>query len=122
MERSPAVILVVEDEPLIRMDVVDQLEARGYRLLEANSGKQALETIAGADRVDIVFTDVDMPGDVDGLMLASEVDARWPAIGIIVTSGKALAVERPLPNKCRFFPKPYRSDVVHAAIVQILAP
>ena len=121
MQSFSAVILVVEDEILIRMDVVDQLEAQGYTLLEAESGKQALEIIVREDRVDIVFTDVDMPGDIDGLALANEVGARWPAIGIIVTSGKTMASERKLPSGCRFYPKPYQSAAVHAAIMEMLA-
>lgn len=121
MQSPSAIILVVEDEILIRMDVVDQLEDQGYTLLEADSGRQALETIAREERIDIVFTDVNMPGDIDGLMLAMEVNARWPAIGIIVTSGKAVPNERSLPDGCRFYPKPYQPQAVHAAILQMLA-
>ena len=121
MQLQSAVILVVEDEILIRMDVVDQLEAQGYTLLEAETGQQALETVAREDCVDIVFTDVDMPGGIDGLRLASEIDARWPSIGIIVTSGKAVPAEQCLPQGSRFFPKPYRPEAVHTAIVQMLA-
>jgi CheY-like chemotaxis protein len=111
----------VEDEILIRMDVVDQLEGQGYTLLEAASGRQALEIIAQADRVDIVFTDVDMPGGIDGLRLACEIDARWPSIGIILTSGKAVPAKRSLPQGSRFYPKPYSPEAVHTAIVQMLA-
>src|SRR3546814_14896087 len=101
MQLQSAVILVVEDEILIRMDVVDQLEAQGYTLLEAETGQQALETVAREDRVDIVFTDVDMPGGIDGLRLASEIDARWTPIGIIFTSGTAAPTEQCLPPGAR---------------------
>lgn len=121
MQHRSAVILVVEDEILTRMGIVDYLQAQGYTLLEAQTGQQALEMLAREDRVDIVFTDVDMPGGIDGLMLASEVNAGWPSIGIIVTSGKAVPSERCLPQGSQFYPKPYRADAIHTAIVQLLA-
>ena len=120
MQYKSAVILVVEDEILIRMDVVDHLAAQGYTLLEAQTGQQALETIAHEAHVDIVFTDVDIPGGIDGLTLASEVNARWPSIGIIVTSAKAMLPDRCLPLRSRFYAKPYRPEAVHTAIAQML--
>lgn len=120
MQLASAVILMVEDEVLIRMDVVDQLSAYGYKLIEASTGREALEALANADAVDILFTDVDMPGDLDGLMLAREVALTRPEIGIIVTSGKALLGENTLPEGSRFYPKPYMPATVHAAIQEML--
>lgn len=120
MQASDAVILVVEDETLIRMDVVDQLSAQGYTLLEAATGREALEAIANADIVNVLFTDVDMPGDLNGLTLAHEVSRSWPEIGIIVTSGKTPLGADVLPEGSRFFSKPYMPEMVHAAIRNML--
>ncbi|AWW75625.1 hypothetical protein CD351_14405 [Erythrobacter sp. KY5] len=121
MHLSNAVILVVEDEVLIRMDVVDQLSAEGYVALEASSGREALSALADAEKVDVLFTDIDMPGDTDGVMLANEVSQTWPGIGIIVTSGKASPDPGSLPQGSRFCTKPYSPSAVHAAIQEILA-
>ena len=89
MQNPNTVILVVEDEVLIRMDVVDQLGALGYRLIEAANGQEALDALSDGGVINILFTDVHMPGDLDGVMLAREVSQRRPEIGIIVTSGRA---------------------------------
>jgi CheY-like chemotaxis protein len=120
MHCANAVVLVVEDEILIRMDVVDQLTALGYIIIEASSGREALEALTNADAVHILFTDIDMPGDPDGVMLAHEVSQTRPEIGIIVTSGKTALGEDRLPVGSRFFPKPYVPATVHVAIQEIL--
>lgn len=116
---TSAVVLVVEDE--FRMDIVDQLGEVGFAILEAGSGKEALAVIEREDRVDIVFTDVDMPGSVNGIDLARAVNARWLAIGIIVTSGQAIIRVDDLPAGSLFYPKPYRPAKVHQAIQELLA-
>lgn len=121
MQSSDAVILVVEDEILIRMDVVDQLTGLGYSVIEATTGREALDSLATADCVRILFTDVDMPGDLDGIMLAQEVSRTRPEIGIIVTSGKTALGENALPDGSRFYAKPYEPATVHAAIQEMLA-
>lgn len=121
MHSSDAVILVVEDEILIRMDVVDQLTGLGYSVIEASTGREALEALTTGDGVCILFTDVDMPGDLDGIMLAHEVSRTRPEIGIIVTSGKTALGEDALPEGSRFYSKPYVPATVHAAIQEMLA-
>ena len=70
MQSAQAIVLVVEDEVLIRMDVVDQLSALGYSIIEACDGREALEVAQQYEAIDILFTDIDMPGDIDGLTLA----------------------------------------------------
>ena len=80
----PARVLVVEDEPLIRWSVVSALEDAGYDTIEAGSGDAALEFL---DAVDFVFTDVRMPGHVDGVELARLVRRDHPSTGVLVTSG-----------------------------------
>ena len=121
MQNPNTVILVVEDEVLIRMDVVDQLGALGYRLIEAANGQEALDALSDGSAINILFTDVHMPGDLDGVMLAREVSQRRPEIGIIVTSGSASLSADSLPEGSRFYPKPYVSATVHTAIQEMLA-
>ena len=121
MHSSDAIVLVVEDEILIRMDVVDQLTGFGYGVIEASSGCEALEALSSGARVRIVFTDIEMPGNVDGIMLAREIARTRPEIGIIVTSGKTSLGVNALPEGSRFYPKPYLPASVHAAIQEMLA-
>lgn len=120
MQISYPVVLVVEDELLIRMHLVDALEIRGYALIEASTAREALEAIQCAERVDVMFTDVDMPGDMDGLTLAHRVAETWPNISIIITSGKGdLGTDR-RPARSRFYPKPYVHEAIHSAIIEML--
>lgn len=121
MHSANAIVLVVEDEILIRMDIADQLDALGYCIIEASNGREALEALTETDPVHILFTDVDMPGDLDGLMLAHEVSRTRPEIGIIITSGNAAPGEGVMPVGSRFYAKPYLPASVHAAIQEMLA-
>lgn len=79
------VVLVVEDEPLLRLFASDMIEEAGFEVLQASDASDALVTLQ--DRLDIrvVFTDVNMPGGIDGIMLAIRIRERWPAIQIIIT-------------------------------------
>jgi CheY-like chemotaxis protein len=87
MMASKPPVLVVEDEMFIRMIAVDTLEDRGYGILEAGDAREALAVLEQTPGIALIFTDVNMPGDIDGLDLATEVAKRWPHIEIIVTSG-----------------------------------
>lgn len=120
MERDSAVILVVEDEVLIRMDAVEQLERLGYELEEAANCDQALVVLAGERPIDVLFTDVDMPGELDGLELARRVSLDHPEMGIIITSGKSLEGKGPMPEGSVYFPKPYASGDLNGAIQRLL--
>ena len=92
------VILLVEDELLIRMSLTDTLVDAGYRVLEARNAAEALEIISARDDVDVLITDVRMPGGMDGITLAREVASRYPAVAIIVTSGHAQPTATDLPE------------------------
>jgi CheY-like chemotaxis protein len=81
------VVLVVEDEPLIRMMAVDLVENAGFLALEAGNADEAVAILESRNDIRIVFTDIDMPGSMDGMKLAAAVRDRWPPIAIIVTSG-----------------------------------
>ncbi|HVI80617.1 MAG TPA: response regulator, partial [Candidatus Acidoferrum sp.] len=83
----PIRVLVVEDEAFIRMDVVDVLRAAGFEVLEATNAEEAIQMLECNSDVRLVFTDIDMPGSMNGLKLAAAVRNRWPPVRIIATSG-----------------------------------
>jgi len=114
------VVLVVEDEPLIRMDVADELAMRGFKVFEAGNAQEAIAILADNLDIQILFTDIDMPGSMDGLKLAAAVRDRWPPIKIIVTSGNRSIAESEMPAQSRFFSKPYRADALAAAMRDIV--
>jgi CheY-like chemotaxis protein len=104
--KIPAV-LIVEDEPLVRMGAVNIIENAGFEVIEAASADEAIRILEFRSDVRAVFTDIHMPGSMDGLKLAHAVRNRWPPIKIIVTSGRDLIAEQVLPEGGRFFSKPY---------------
>jgi CheY-like chemotaxis protein len=104
--KSPAV-LIVEDEPLVRIGAVNLIEDAGFEVIEAASADEAIGILECRSDVRVVFTDIHMPGSMDGLKLAHAVRNRWPPIRIIVTSGRDLIAEQVLPEGGRFFAKPY---------------
>jgi CheY-like chemotaxis protein len=114
-------VLVVEDDALIRMGIVDELKDAGFEVLEAANSVVAIEILIANPCIEVMFTDIDMPGGVDGLKLAASVRDRWPPITIIVTSGlRAVGVES-LPVRARFMPKPYNPGFVVRSIREMMA-
>lgn len=105
--RMPPLVLVVEDDALVRMAAVCMVEDAGFGTLEAANADDALEILASRDDIRIVFTDVQMPGSMDGLRLAAAVSDRWPPIRLIVTSGRVALSAKNLPTGGLFLPKPY---------------
>lgn len=114
-------ILVVEDEALILFTISDELRHAGYHVHEAQDADEALRLLASNDHVGLLFTDIDMPGSMDGLGLAHVVRDRWPPVRIIVTSGKSVPDPAALPEGSRFLPKPYTSGAVVEAVRGMLA-
>lgn len=117
----PISILVVEDEFLVRMDIVDQLQERGFSVFEASNADEAVAFLSLHPDIRVIFTDIDMPGSMDGLKLARAVRDRWPPIKIIVTSGHRSVTEQDLPGDSRFFAKPYRAAEVARAVTEMIA-
>jgi two-component system, response regulator PdtaR len=115
------VVLVAEDETLVRLLASDILSEAGYRVLEARDGQEALTILEVHDDVRGLVTDVSMP-NVDGLSLAAIVRKRWPRIGIVVASG-AMPEGRKLdiPDYARLVPKPYSPDRLVAALEAAIA-
>ncbi|TNM62893.1 response regulator [Aliirhizobium smilacinae] len=110
------VVLVVEDEPLQRMMAVDLVLDAGFDVVEAWSADEAVTILESRTDIRIVFTDVDMPGSMDGLKLAASIRDRWPPIELIVTSGHIRMNDVDLPARSVFFPKPYDTEKVTAQL------
>jgi len=106
MGKAP-VILIVEDEPLVRLGAVRTIEDAGFEVIEAANADEAIRILESRRDIRVVFTDIHMPGSMDGLKLAHAVRNRWPPIRIIVTSGHEFLTEQDLPEGGRFFAKPY---------------
>lgn len=107
---TPQVVLVAEDELLLRMSAADLLEREGYEVLEAGNATEALDILESRDDVRILFTDIQMPGGLDGLELARLVHERWPEVLLLVTSGGMTVADDEIPDDGRFIQKPYASD------------
>ena len=102
----PAVVLVVEDEMLLRMRAVGMVEDAGYTSVEAVDADEAVAILESRSDIALVFTDIQMPGSMDGLKLAHTVHRRWPPIKIILVSGQLKAANIDIPADSRFFGKP----------------
>lgn len=114
--RERMIVLVVEDEPILRMMAVDLVEDSGFDAIEAASADDAVVILEGRADIRIVFTDIDMPGSIDGIKLAACIRRRWPPIEIILTSGHFRPEDVDLPARGAFFPKPYNPREVAAAL------
>ena len=112
--RIPAVVLIVEDEMVLRMRAVDMVEDAGYTPLEALDAADAVAILESRSDIALICTDIQMPGQMDGLGLAHAVHVRWPAIRIIVVSGQLDLPHLDLPPRSRFFGKPLNAGEVIA--------
>jgi two-component system, response regulator PdtaR len=108
MGQAKLVILVVEDELLLRMYAADLLEENGFGVVEAENADAALKVLETRDDVRLLFTDVKMPGSCDGMDLARQVHARWPNILLVITSGHLRPTQEEIPDHGHFIAKPYR--------------
>lgn len=118
---SPPHVLVVEDEGLIRMMVVDMLEEAGFQVTEAPHADAAWAILERRQAdIRVLFTDIDMPGSMDGFVLAERVADAWPHIGLVVTSGRRMMTDGEVPDSGHFLSKPYHSsdlmDMIRGAI------
>jgi CheY-like chemotaxis protein len=102
----PTFVLVVEDEMLLRMHAVDMVEGAGFTPLEAVDADEAVAILESRSDIALVFTDIQMPGSMDGLGLARAVHERWPPIKIILVSGQLKPANIDIPADSRFFGKP----------------
>jgi CheY-like chemotaxis protein len=103
---APTFVLVVEDEMLLRMRAVDMVEDAGFTPVEAVDADEAVAILESRSDIALLFTDIQMPGSMDGLGLAHAVHKRWPPIKIILVSGQLKAANIDIPVDSRFFGKP----------------
>lgn len=114
-------VLVVEDEGLVRLDAAESLRDAGFEVLEASDAREALETMEQRDDIGVVFTDIDMPGGMDGLELARRVRRARPCTRLILTSGSMRPDPRLMPADGAFLSKPYSTDVVASTIRRMMS-
>jgi CheY-like chemotaxis protein len=100
-------VLVVEDDELIRMHAADMVHDLGFETLEAANADDAISLLESRSDIMTVFTDIQMPGSMDGLQLVAVVRDRWPPIALLVTSGRQAPPDSALPHGARFVSKPY---------------
>jgi two-component system, response regulator PdtaR len=109
MGQTKPLILVVEDDALLRMVAADTLEENGFGVVEAANADAALKVLETRADVRLLFTDIQMPGSCDGMDLARQVHARWPNILLVITSGQIKPTEAEIPDHGHFIGKPYRA-------------
>jgi CheY-like chemotaxis protein len=109
-------VLVVEDELLLRLNAQSLLEDAGYATVAADSAGRAIEHLESNADIRAVFTDVDLPGGMDGMRLAAVIRDRWPPVELIVTSGHVSVEDGQLPERGIFLPKPYSSTQLTRAL------
>ena len=117
MKNGKAIVLVVEDSTIIRMGAIDLVVASGYEAQEACNADEAIRILESRDDIDLVFTDVQMPGTMDGIKLSHSIRDRWPPVKLIVASGAAILQESSLPAGSKFFTKPYDDR----SIIEVMA-
>lgn len=109
---APTYVLVVEDDFLSRLHASNLVEDAGYIAIEAANADQAIAILESRKDIRIVFTDIDMPGSMDGLKLARAIRDRWPPIELILTSGHVDLEQDEIPERGQFFAKPYRDQEI----------
>ncbi len=115
-------VLIVEDEPITRMVAADVIADMGIPTLEAGDAEEALEVLNANPRVALLFTDIDMPGAMNGVHLARKVHEQWPDIELIVTSGASDVADGDLPDHGTFIRKPYRMQQLAEMVEKKLNP
>ncbi len=121
MLNGKPVVLVVEDSAVIRMGAIGLVLDAGYEALEATNADEAIRILESRSDIDLVFTDVQMPGTMDGIKLAHYIRDRWPPVKLMVASGKEIVEESSLPKGSRFFSKPYNDHAIADAMARLLA-
>jgi two-component system, response regulator PdtaR len=110
------IVLVVDDDFLIRMNAAGMIEDAGFEVIEATNADEAIAILEARLDIRVVFTDIQMPGSMDGLKLAAAIRGRWPPIKIVATSGVADVRADDLPEGSVFPPKPYTFDIIRKTL------
>ena len=118
--RKRPVVLIVEDEYLVRTGTIAAVEMAGFDVLEAGDADEAIAILTARNDVSLIFTDVHMPGSMDGLKLAHFVRDRWPPIKIVATSARVRITAGDLPEGGRFLPKPYSAADIASTLHELV--
>ena len=118
--RRLPVLLVVEDDLLLRVNAVEMIEDAGFEALEAADADEAIEILEGRPDIKVIFTDIQIPGSMNGLKLAHAVRRRWPPIKIVATSGRVNIRIDDLPEGGRFLPKPYLPEEIAGTLRELV--
>lgn len=110
---------MVEDEALVRFDLTQTLEAAGYEAFEAGNATEAIAVLEANAEIRVVFTDIQMPGRMDGLALARYVRMRWPPTIIVISSGRCLPPNDEMPNGAFFIEKPYAPELLDRVLLDV---
>ena len=114
------VVLIVEDEALVRLVAASMLQDAGFDTLEADTAEDALHVLEENEDVCVLFSDVQLPGAMDGLGLARAVHDRWPDIGLVLTSGAVTPRRSQIPEESDFLLKPYDGDEMVEAVRNVM--
>lgn len=114
------IILVVEDEPLQRLMAVDLVEDAGFDVVDVASAAEAVRVLESRPDIRVVFTDIDMPGGLNGMQFAATIRDRWPPIELIIVSGKRTPGAEELPARGVFFAKPYKKEEITAIMQRMV--
>ena len=117
----PAVVLVVEDEPLLRMAAVDVVEDAGFEALEAGTAAEAAQLLESRPDIRVVFTDIQMPGGMDGMGLVRWAWGRLPPMSFLIVSGAVRPDISAMGARAQFFAKPYDTAALTGALQQLAA-
>lgn len=120
--KSLPVVLVVEDEALLRMLAVEVVEEAGFLAIEARDADEAVALLESRTDIILLFTDLNMPGSMDGLKLAHTVRDRWPPIKILLVSGQQRLQPSDLPLNSRFVRKPYQASALVEELRSLIGP
>ncbi len=118
--RKP-VVLVVEDDALLRMDAVETVREAGFEVIEVADADTAIAHLRARQDIAVVFTDIELPGSMDGLMLAAAIRDHWPPVKVIATSGHFSCDDDRLPTGEPLLVKPYSSHVLKTAISHLVS-
>jgi CheY-like chemotaxis protein len=120
MTISYPTVLIVEDEPIVRMYEAEIAEGAGFITLQASNADDALEKLSRPEAVQILLTDVNMPGGVDGLTLASMVRERWPQIKVVVVSAYVDSAKPEFPSGIAYLHKPFTHEELIDALLSVV--
>jgi CheY-like chemotaxis protein len=119
--QRPCAVLVVEDDAILRLHALDIVEEAGFTALEAKNADEAITILESRSDIAVLFTDINMPGSMDGLKLAHAVRNRWPPIKIVVVSGQVELEQNALPPDSRFFGKPFEAEKMINELRELIA-